>query len=410
MRSRTIPALLAMLCVLTPTRALLAQAPGQEPQQQLVSNVFLDTDVRQALADIAAAAKVTIVPDESVQGAVSCELKEAPLERALDIVLASGGFTWRKFESYYLVGRAEPTNPNFLLLASTRVYKPNFLTAERLASILPQAMAAYVKAAPQERAMTITASSAMIERIMADVKALDVAPQRVILEALVTEVSTETLNQFGLSWVWKYFGVKDTAEPFELKYSEVAADDVATMKALIGKGKAEVRANPRIMTVDGKEALIEIAQESYFQVVTGPVNFPYTTLQQIKTGISLKITPFLSEDGHVTIQMAPEVSDATGSGPGGLPINTVRRANTTVRVKAGETIIIGGMSYESKRRRESKVPILGDIPLIGQLFRSSRIETKKTEVVIMITPRIVPESKDEPKDSKPGAAGGTHPG
>lgn len=361
---------------------------AQEPQQQpLISNVFIDTDIRQALADIAAAANVVIVADDTVSGVVTADLKETPLERALDIVLAAGNYTWVKEPNYYLVGRAIPTNPNFLRLAETRLYKPSYLSPEQIIALLPEQMTEFVKAGAQT--ITITAPRNMMERILTDLKTVDAPPRRIVLEALVTEVATETLNQFNFSWVWKNFGLSSNGDGMELQYSSASAEDVATMKLLVTKGLATVRANPRVMTVEGKEALIEVAQENWFQVVTGPANFPYVTLQVIKSGISLKVTPMVSSDGMVTIQLAPEVSDATGTGQAGLPINTVRRANTTVVVKDGETIIIGGMSFESSRKRTQKIPILGDIPLIGQLFTSQRMEKRNSEVVIMITPRIV---------------------
>lgn len=363
----------------------------EEPQEPLITNVFIDTDIRQALADIAAAAQVVIVPDDTVSGVVNADLKNVPLERALDIVLAAGNFTWVKEQGYYLVGRAMPTNPNFLRLAETRLYKPSYLTAEQIIALLPEQMSEFLKAGPQ--ALTIVAPRNMIPRILGDIAVIDVPPRRIILEALVTEVATETLNQFNFSWVWRNFGISSNGDGMEIKYSSVTADDVATMKLLVTKGLATVRANPRVMTVDGKEALIEVAQENWFQVVTGPANFPYVTLQVIKSGISLKVTPSVASDGMVTIQLMPEVSDATGTGQAGLPINTVRRASTTVRVRDGETIIIGGMSFESSRNRTQKIPVLGDIPLIGQLFTSQRMEKRNSEVVIMITPRVVPDGE-----------------
>jgi type II secretory pathway component GspD/PulD (secretin) len=332
-----------------------------------------------------------IVPDETVQGTISVNLKNVPFEQALTIVLTPGNYSWVKLAGFYLVGKAEPTSPNFLRFASTQTYKPNYTTAERLVTLLPPSMASYVKSSQGELTLTITAAPAMMDRILQDIRILDRAPPRIVLEALVTEVSSEILNQYNFSWVWRQFGLSADPDGSEFRYTRASASDVASLKMLVGQGKAEVRANPRIMTVEGKEALVEVAQESYFQVITGPPTFPYATLQQIKTGISLKMTPILSASGEVTVQLAPEVSDAVGSGPGGLPINTVRRASTTVRVKEGETIVIGGMSYTSNRRRDNKVPILGDIPLLGQLFRSHRNEQRKTEVIIMITPRIVRE-------------------
>ncbi|HSI72261.1 MAG TPA: type II and III secretion system protein, partial [Fimbriimonas sp.] len=129
--------------------------------------------------------------------------------------------------------------------------------------------------------------------------------------------------------------------------------------------------------------------ENYFEVVTGPATFAYTTLQTIKTGISLKMTPTIAGNGDITVILNPEVSDVVGQGKGGLPITTSRRASTTVRVRDGETIVIGGMTYANTRKRSNKIPILGDLPIIGQLFRANADEVIKTEVIIMITPHIV---------------------
>lgn len=354
-----------------------------------VTNAFTETELKQALSDVATQTGVIILADETVQGTVTASLKDVPLDQALNILLSSGNYAWIKADGYYLVGKAEPTSPNFLRFAVTKAYKPSNVPAEQIANLLPQAMSLYVKSAPGQNMLTITASPIMLERILQDVRALDTAAPRVMLEALVTEVSTETLNSYGLSWVWSKFGLNASDEASTFRYTSASRADVATIKALVGDGKATVRANPRIMTLEGKEALVEVAQENYFQVVTGPTNFPYTTLQQIKTGISLKMTPVVSENGEITVTLNPEVSDAAGNGKDGLPINTVRRANTTVRVKEGETIVIGGMTYASTRRRQNKIPLLGDIPLLGELFRFRNNETKNTEVIIMITPRIV---------------------
>lgn len=372
----------------------LAQGPAQQAEQapKPITNIFVDTEVRQALGDMAVQAGVIISPDETVSGTVSAGFKDTPFEQALTIILSPGNFSWKKMAGFYLVGRADPASPNYFRFATTQTYKPNYLSAERLATLMPTPLATYIKSSPGELALTITAAPQMMDTILETMKMVDQPPQRLVIEALVTEVSSETLNQYSFSWLWRQFGLSTDTDGSEFKYTKATQSDVVTLKGLIGDGKAEVRANPRIMAIEGKEALVEVAQENYFQVITGPANFPYASLQNIKTGISLKVTPIVSENGEVTLALSPEVSDAVGSGPGGLPINTVRRATTTVRVKDGETVVIGGMSYLSSRNRQNKVPILGDIPILGQLFRSKSQESRKTEVIIMVTPHIMKEA------------------
>ena len=369
--------------------AFAQELPAWAAQAKPITNTFADTDLKQALADMAAQSGVSIVPDDTVQGTVSVKLKDVPLEKALDIVLSPGNYSWARLEGYYLVGKADPTSPNFLRFAKTTSVRTSYLTPERILSLLPQALAPYVKADKDNMYLTITASPSMTERIMNDVTLIDRPGQKIVLEALVTEVTEEVLNQHSFSWIWQKFGLSNNVDGSTFTYTQAAVSDVVQIKALIGKNLATVRANPRIMAIDGKEASVEVSKENYFEVVTGPATFAYTTLQTIKTGISLKMTPTIAGNGDITVILNPEVSDVVGQGKGGLPITTSRRASTTVRVRDGETIVIGGMTYANTRKRSNKIPILGDLPIIGQLFRANADEVIKTEVIIMITPHIV---------------------
>ncbi|MDR3692918.1 MAG: hypothetical protein P4L46_26295, partial [Fimbriimonas sp.] len=390
----------ALAIILVPVR-LPAQTSGTggavvptQPsvdQAKRVSNAWQDSDLKQALSDLGLAAGTTVVPDETVQGNVTATIKNKTIEEALDILLLPGGYSWARVGETYLVGKADAASPNFLRFAVTRIYKPNFATAEKIAQLLPKAMMPYVTTALGERTITITAPRLMMERIMQDIKMLDSPLQRVVLEAMVTEADTSTLNQYDMSFTWRNFSLSDsTASPSSAwQYTKAVQSDVANLTALINKGKATIKASPRIMTLDGKEASIEVGQENYFEVISGPVSYPVATIQLIKTGITLKMTPYVSDDGWITVNLSPEISDATGSGTNGLPINTVRKASTTVRVREGETIIIGGMTFEQKRRSDNKVPILGDLPFVGSLFRFHSDLKTKQDVIIMITPKIV---------------------
>ena len=119
------------------------------------------------------------------------------------------------------------------------------------------------------------------------------------------------------------------------------------------------------------------------------LGFAYSQLQQIKTGITLKVTPYMSDDGQITMVLNPSVSNVSGMTSAGLPIDIIRDASTTVRVKDGETIAIGGMTYTNEIHTRAKVPILGDLPVLGQLFRYYDESKTKTDVIIMITPHVV---------------------
>jgi hypothetical protein len=124
-------------------------------------------------------------------------------------------------------------------------------------------------------------------------------------------------------------------------------------------------------------------------MVSGSTAAPTIQFQQVNSGIVLTVTGFVEDDGTLNLHLQPEVSDAAAP-VGGSPTTTVRKADTYVRIKPGEAIALGGLTRVTETNQSSKVPILGDIPLVGSLFRSNQKVKQKTEVVILIVPRLAP--------------------
>jgi type II secretory pathway component GspD/PulD (secretin) len=115
-------------------------------------------------------------------------------------------------------------------------------------------------------------------------------------------------------------------------------------------------------------------------------------IRTIDTGIQLKLKPWVSGSGDITVEVEPSISDTAGTGTSGLPSTNERSVVTTVRVKDGQTIVIGGLIQTLKHESVSKLPLLGDLPILGHLFRSTDIVESETEFVIYITPHLIPET------------------
>jgi len=159
---------------------------------------------------------------------------------------------------------------------------------------------------------------------------------------------------------------------------------------MVEAGKAKIHANPRIVAMAGHKADIFLGQEQAFIVGTESSTGSITRQRiVIQSGVTLNFLPQISPSGAVTVQIEPEVSQIIGFNQDGYPIVSSRRASTTVRVQDGETFVLGGLVNEFESRNVGKVPLLGDIPLIGKLFRTERIENSETEVIIMVTPHII---------------------
>ena len=195
-----------------------------------------------------------------------------------------------------------------------------------------------------------------------------------------------------------------------------------TMNYLIENRKARVLANPKLLITNGQESTIDLTQDYVEKVTseflsststggagTGTVQRTYTIGSD--QGIKVVLTPFISPDGYVTLNIKPEYSTVAGEvrtpsetndGSTDLQATLLSRRNLdlkNIRIKDGETLAIGGLIQENEQKTVQKIPVLGDLPVIGAAFRSSSTSKSKTELVIMITPKIINDGENSVADS-----------
>ncbi len=194
-----------------------------------------------------------------------------------------------------------------------------------------------------------------------------------------------------------------------------------TMNYLIENRKARVLANPKIMITNGQESIIDLTQDYVEKVTseyltssvtgtgtTGTAQRNYTIGDDL--GIKVTLTPFISPEGYVTLNIKPEYSTVAGevrtpgevAGTTDLAATLLSRRDLdlkNIRIKDGETLVIGGMIQEAEQKTVQKIPFLGDLPLVGPLFRSTATTKSKNELVIMITPKILNDGEGAIADS-----------
>jgi type IV pilus assembly protein PilQ len=248
---------------------------------------------------------------------------------------------------------------------------------------------------------------------------LDVPRQQIVLEALVVELSEDARQELGIDWERAgpdtSASLTETAENFTgtLRWTSVEQrglrELMMTIRTLVSEEKASVRSRPRVATVDGEKAEIDISREEYFNIVTD-INgdFLQTELQKIEAGVNLRMTPRLGDEENISVDVSTEVSDVVSrranmaghaQGTNDLPVVRRRRAETCVRVKQGEAIVIGGLIESQEKDQVREVPVLGSIPYLGALFRTTKTVKEKKEVVIFITPRLVDDKQSAFSDS-----------
>jgi type II secretory pathway component GspD/PulD (secretin) len=261
------------------------------------------------------------------------------------------------------------------------------------------------------------ASASTMEQVAQIVALLDRKPAQVLLQVRMIEVNTGKLLEVGIDWekITKWGTVLTEGDPGSSRanqlpenldylklddtqdfYRQMASFQVQ-LDALLSEGNARLVSDLKIVTLDNTPAEI-FAGETVPVIITslqapGGAGGTLQTVQleKIDVGVKLHITPRISEDGFISALVEPEVSRIVAFvGPNDdLPQTSTRRARTLVRVRDGERIYIGGLLSEEKRRSVKKVPLLGQIPLLGLLFQHHRDETNRFDLVIEITPRIV---------------------
>jgi type II secretory pathway component GspD/PulD (secretin) len=175
-----------------------------------------------------------------------------------------------------------------------------------------------------------------------------------------------------------------------IAFGIVANDSYVTgvLTALAQKGLSKILSNPKVTTINNKEAKILVGQRIPYTTTTVSTAGSTQATQFLDVGIKLTVTPTINIDQKITLQVHPEVSLFVRSDPAGPVIGT-REALTTVLINNGETVVIGGLITEEDRKLGTQVPLLGDLPIIGHLFKRDYNTKDRTELLVFLTPQIL---------------------
>lgn len=274
-----------------------------------------------------------------------------------------------------------------------RTYQLKYANTDDVkAAVLLLVPASSVGIGKKDRAILVKGTPEVLNKVDEIVAKLDAPARQVILETRVEELSVNASRQLGLDWT---FPLELQKDPFDvMKVVKVVSDFSADLTALETDGDATMLANPRVAVVDGKDATIHIGDRIpvVVQKRSGEGDDATVTeeVQFIEAGILLKVLPRFNDDKTLTVQVNPEVSTITGQTPQGYPSIRTRSAQTTMILRDGETVAIGGLVSQNQIDTVRKTPVLGDVPLLGRLFQVKGKENKQTEIVIFLTTRVVP--------------------
>lgn len=294
-----------------------------------------------------------------------------------------------------------------------------------------------VRVDKRTKTLIVTDMPQNMEKIEQLVKLFDKRSKQVFIEAKVVEVALNDTFAMGINWQHMFqgldprFSLKSVSQPGlptsplgMLTYNTITSGGELAMvlEALKQVGDTKILSSPQIAVLDGQEATIKVVENQPYKetkMESGTTNITGVTYLFIEVGVTLSVTPRINDENIINVLVKPEISSISqwydGPSQEGTPVVKKAMAQTSVMVKDGVTIIIGGMIKDRKDSSVNSIPIIGSIPLIGRLFRYDNIASVNTETVVFLTPRIVSgeepylrtkDMKKAPKPLRPVGPGG----
>jgi type IV pilus assembly protein PilQ len=414
-------------------------SPVQQRMKQEISLDFKETLIDDVLMIMSKQADVDIIKSPLVEGTVTATLTDVPLDEALTNILESHGYAYITTDNIVRVVPKEE-----ILTVREKIVSQVFLITYADVREVEKALGAFVSdqgaiaSNPGTGNIIVTDTESRVKAIASFIEQIDRVTPQILVEAKIYDVSStdsldlgvewqaQRLSNFGVPGINQALGndfaslgnnlgpVTDTAlgsrfssgitqaEKTEgilrvgVLNSNVSID--ATLNAEQDDVRAKLLANPRVLVLDNEVAQIKIVQEIPYQQLTesteGAGAVGTTAFKEV--GVELHVTPHLTREGLIHLRLNPKFSTAvdfvnivSGGDTIPQPVVATRETFTTALIQDMETVVIGGLKKQDKLQEISKVPLLGDLPLLGMLFRFEGETTVNSELVVFITPHVV---------------------
>lgn len=394
---------------------------------------FQDIEVRAVLQVIADFTNLNLVASDTVGGNVTLRLQNVPWDQALDIVLKAKGLDKRLEGNVLTVAPAaeiaarereqleNEKQIRELAPVYTDLVQINYADAAEIAAVLQGSgevslltERGSVQVVARTNSLLIKDTQAKLDELRALIDQLDIPIRQVMIEARIVTLSSNFKDELGVKWS----GSKEDTlkgDDRELSVGGRGDDNVFTdlgitggtssaiaigfstnggtilnleLSALLSDGGGEVISQPKVITADKKTAVIKSGKEIPYEEKTSS---GATSVAFKDAVLGLEVTPQITPDGRVIMDIKINNDDTTGDTSNNVPIISTNEITTQVLVEDGETVVLGGVFKQTQKQGVTKVPVLGDIPWVGGLFRNRIDSDDKEELLVFITPRIITE-------------------
>lgn len=406
----------------------------EERMKRVISVDFRDTDIDDVIRIIAKKADTDIVKSPKVTGRVTATLTDVPLEEALRHILAAHGYSYVASENMMRIVPAEEVTEAAEAVVS-KVYRVTFAEVKQVEAALQKFISqrGSISSNPGTGNIIVTDTESKIKAIDSFLEEIDRITPQIVVEARIYDVTSSDSLELGFEWLLGRATTYGTGGPGDLTTSPEGLtspfvtgalnsgvsttettgllrfgvlNDSVNLDVLFTANQEKVcatlLASPRVLVLDHEEATFKIVEEVPFQELTqtaGGGNIGSTQFKEV--GVELNVTPHVARDGLIRLELNPKFSVQTDTVsivipvPGSLPIESPqpvianRETITTVLIENEQTVVLGGLRKKGVIQEISKIPLLGDMPILGGLFRFEGEEVIVNELLVFVTPTIV---------------------
>lgn len=391
---------------------------GVHPDNGRMSINFLEADIREIFSAIAMEREINIAMAKEVSGRVSVHLFHVDLDEALKSVALAGGVRYRKQGDVYYVYKPKQENSAQSEGLEMKIFKLKYMDVDKFQNILEAIPSLKtIKVHEPSKTVIVEDSPENIRKVEEIIRYWDARPKQVLIEAKILEVTLTDGMSLGVDWEQLLGDVRIGTGGFSkgviptdgsispvpdegsggfaniitgagTKYQFTAAIDLLQTRT-----RVNTLSSPKVLAIHGKPAKVQVGGQQGYRVTTTNLGVATESIEFIDTGTILEITPYVNGEKEVLLNVKPEINSATID-EGGIPVVSSTVVSTWLLAKSGETVFIGGLIQDAKTKDKEGVPYISDVPGLGHLFGRTQDGTRKSELVVLITPQIVPAELD----------------
>jgi len=376
-------------------------------QRSPITLTAKDASLSEILRVMADRSGMNFVAGEGVhREKITLILNKTPIDEAINLLVRAAGLSYEIIGNSVLI--AEPEKLKEEVGLSSYVIELKHAQADEVATMLKDLTKGIQIDRGGNRLICYTSPRVILE-IERIVKLIDHPHIMVLLETRLIEVSMDKLDQYGINWSnlspietgISYPETKLTDGFKSDKWTKLPVDFTVVLDMLLQNGDAKMLMNSKLTTTNNREATLHIGEivpytiQSYNMGSTGGSGGNLQIMKE-NVGVLITMTPHINEENQITLNMAPEVSNIVGwKGEfSDIPMVRVRKTNTTVRVEDGQKIFLAGLLSEDRTEEVHKLPVLGNIPILGLLFQHKKETVSKKNLIIEVIPRIINNPSD----------------